>query len=238
MIWDDFLEDLFQKHIYTINNNSPCDIVLCGSCHMATIGFMLNKLLNYQYNIHIIICWIFEEKRTQHFDMVSINNRIQDLVSKCIIFLYHQNVGDHSINATKLHSLTNPDCYKLIVPNYRLDYNTENYNNSLDILNSRISNSSFPEFKFIIENHKNIIFFNSPHHPTHYLLFLQSQSIANKILKTEDTISISNYFDINNRNYFKEFKYIILPNRIEITPEISKHTGIQTNAEYFEVNVL
>jgi hypothetical protein len=55
MNWVDFETNLLHKHIHIINNNSNKNIVLFGSCHMATIGYMLNRLLNYEYNIHIII---------------------------------------------------------------------------------------------------------------------------------------------------------------------------------------
>ena len=233
MNWSDFENELLEKHIYTINNNSPCDIVLFGSCHMATIGFMLNKLLNFQYNIHIILSWFFEDKGLEKFNMQIINDKIQHIVSKCVVFLYHEHINDYGVNATKLTSLTNSMCYKMSVPNYRLDYNSGNYAHSLHMLEYFITNSSFPEFKFVIDNHKNIMFFSTTNHPTHYLLFLQSQSIANKILKNGQTITISNYFDINNRNYYKHFDYVVLPGKIEITNEISQLTGIQINAEYF-----
>jgi len=233
MNWVDFENELFEKDIYTINNNSPCDIVLFGSCHMATIGFMLNKLLNYQYNIHIILSWFFEDKGVEKFNMESINNKIGNLVSNCSAFIYHEHINDYSINATKLPSMVNSTCLKFLVPNYRLDYTNDNYENSLNMLNYFIENSSFPEFKFVTDNHKNIMFFNMPFHPTHYLLFLQSQSITNKILRNGHVISITNYYDKKNREYFKQFHYVILPGRLEITSEISKNTGIQLNADYF-----
>ena len=78
------------------------------------------------------------------------------------------------------------------------------------------------------------MFFNTINHPTHYLLFLQSQYIVNKILKNGQTISIRNYYDKKNRIYFKDFKYITLPGKELVNDEINKITGIKKNAEYFD----
>jgi hypothetical protein len=80
--WPDFENGLFEKHIHTINNKSTKNIVLFGSCHMSTIGYMLNKLLNYEYNIHIIISWFFNDKGIENFDMYNINNRIKHNIIK------------------------------------------------------------------------------------------------------------------------------------------------------------
>jgi hypothetical protein len=236
MNWENFETELLHSHIHTLNNNSRKNIVLFGSCHMSTIGYMLNRLLNYEYNIHIIISWFFQNKGIEKFDMNNINNRILDIVSKCDIFIYHSHVNDYHVNATNLPSLVNGSCIKMIVPNYRLDYTNNDVNQfkeSLKILNYHISSSSFPEFKFITEHYKNIMFFNTTNHPTHYLLFLQSESIMNKILNNGQTISIGNYFDIKNRTYFKDFSYVVLPGKEVVNDEISIVTGIQKNADHF-----
>ena len=119
MDWISFENILFDKHIYTIDNNSSRNIVLFGSCHMATIGYMLNKLLNYEYNIHIIISWFFENKGIEKFNMNDINNRISNLVSNCDVFIHHSHINDYYVNATKLPSLVNEKCLKLILFNRR-----------------------------------------------------------------------------------------------------------------------
>ena len=237
MDWNTFENDLINKQIHTLNNNSKKNIVLFGSCHMATIGYMLNKLLNYRYNIHIIISWFFQNKGVENFDMNNINKRIINLVSTCNIFIYHLHINDYDVNATQLPSLVNNKCLKFIVPNYRLDYTNNDlnkFNESLNILNLHISTSSFPDFSFITDKYKDIMFFNTINHPTHYLLFLQSQYIVNKILKNGQTISIRNYYDKKNRIYFKDFKYITLPGKELVNDEINKITGIKKNAEYFD----
>ena len=234
MEWIEFEKILLSNHIYTINNNSSLDIVLFGSCHMATIGFMLNKLLNYNYNIHIIISWFFEKNGIQNFDMDNINNKIQNIVSKCSIFIYHSHINDYEIYATNLPNIVNNNCLKLNIPNYRLDYSCDNYLESLNILKYHIDNSSFPEFIFIVNNHKTILFFNTPNHTTHYLLFLQSQAIVNKILNNNIFINLNHYYDNTNRSFFKKFTYVILPGKENITNEISKKTGILINSDYFD----
>ena len=78
------------------------------------------------------------------------------------------------------------------------------------------------------------MFFNTTNHPTHYLLFLQSEYIVNKILKSGETISIGNYFDEKNREYFKDFKYVTLPGKECINDEITAITGIKKDANYFD----
>ena len=236
MEWIDFLIDLSNNHIHTLNNNSSKNIVLFGSCHMATIGYMINKLLDYEYNVHIIISWFFENKGIEFFDMDDINNRINNIISNCDIFLYHSHINDYHVNATQLPLLVNKKCIKLIVPNYRLDYtnNINEFNESLKTLEFHILNSDFDEFNFIIDNYKNIIFFNTTFHPTHYLLFLQSQSIVNKIYKNNQVITIKNYYDKNNRSYFKDFTYVFLPGKEIINNEISETTCINLNSDYFD----
>jgi len=234
MEWLNFEDNLFDKHIYTINNNSSKNIVLFGSCHMATIGFMLNKLLNYEYNIHIIISWFFENKGIEKFDMDDINKRITNIVSSADVFINHIHINDYSINASKLPSIVKNNCLKLVVPNYRIDYTNDKFSESLNILNLHIESSNFPEFKFITDHYKNIMFFNTTNHPTHYLLFLQSQFIVNKILKNGQTITINNYYDERNREYFKQFSYVILPGKEVVNDEISKNTGIIKDADHFD----
>jgi hypothetical protein len=237
MDWTDFENDLLNKHIHTIDNNSKKNIVLFGSCHMSTIGYILNRLLNYEYNIHIIISWLFTNKGIEKFDMNNINERISKLVSNCDVFIYHMHINDYDVNASSLPSLVNEKCLKLIVPNYRLDFTNTDSNKfyeSLKMLNMHIECSSFPEFKFITDNYKDIIFFNTPNHPTHYLLFLQSEYISNIIFNNKQTITIGNYYDILNRMYFKDFEYVTLPGKIIVNDEISNITGIRKDAEYFD----
>lgn len=234
MEWNDFHNCLLKSHIYTINNNSELDIVLCGNCQMATIGFILNKLLDYKYNIHIIISWFFENNGLDNFNMIEINRKIKNILSKCSIFIYHLHINDYGIDATILPNIVDNNCLKLIVPNYRLEYYSDNYLKSLDILKNNIQNSNFNEFNFIIDNHKIVNFFNTSVHITHYLLFLQSQAIVNKILNNNNIITMNDYYDTNNRLYFKQLNYIILPGKENITNDISLKTGIKVDSDFFD----
>jgi len=236
MQWEDFEKNLFDTSIYEINNDSSMSIVLFGSCHMATIGFMINELLDHTYNIYIIISWYFEKEGLENFFMEALNEEIENIVSKCNVFIYHLHMNDFGINATKISEFTDKNSIKLLVPNYRLDFLSDNYTKSLSILNNNICNSSFSEFKFVTENHKNIMFFNTESHPTHYLLFLQSQAIVDKINnKNIHSMNIYSYFDTNNRLRFKQLKeYVSLPGREIITSEVSEKTGIKMDADYFD----
>jgi len=233
---NEFESIIEKENIYKINNNSRKSIVLFGSCHMSTIGFMLNRLLDYKYNIYIILSWFFEEKGIENFNMKEINNTIQKYVSECDVLIYHNHINDYGIYASKIDSFINSNCLKLSIPNYRLDYtkSKDEFQHSLLVLEYVIANNDFPEFKFIIENYKNIIFFNVPKHPTHYLLFLQSEAITNRLLNNGQKICIGNYYDPKNRTYFEDFTIIILPGRTIIDDTISSNTDIKIDAEYYD----
>jgi hypothetical protein len=237
MNWNDFEKKIEEKYIYKIHNHSSKIIVLFGSCHMSTIGFMLNRLLDYKYNICIILSWFFEKKGIENFNMQKINKKIQKYVSKCHVLIYHKHIKDYGVYASNITSFTNKNCLQLCVPNYRLDYtkNMNDFQHSLLILDYIIKNSDFPEFNFIIENYKNIIFFNSPEHPTHYLLFLQSKAITNIILNNGQKICMRNYYDPKNRTYFEDFHLVILPGKETITNEINQNTDIKIDAEYYDI---
>jgi hypothetical protein len=67
--FSDFTKLLENDYIVTLNNNSNKNIVLFGNCHMSTIGYMLNVLLNYSYNIHIIIPYYYRVNiNSEYFD--------------------------------------------------------------------------------------------------------------------------------------------------------------------------
>ena len=156
-------------------------------------------------------------------------------MNQCDFFLYHIHIHDYEVYASIITSFLSEKCIKYIVPNYQLDFTTSNYEKSINILKYCIDISNFTEFDFIIQHHKEVCFFNTPLHPTHYLLFLQSQSITNKILNKDHIITINDYYDINNRNLFKEFTTVYLPGRDIITNEISNMTGISVNSDYYDI---
>lgn len=237
--WMEFEEKISKYSFHTINNNSNKNIVLFGNCHVATIGYMLNILLYYNFNIHIIISWYCEKIGYNHFDMIEINSKIKHLVSNCDIFIFQSHVRDYGMDASKIHTFVENKTKQIKIPNFRLKYNTLDtltFNASLEKLKNNIIDSDFPEFIFIIDNILNIIFFNTIDHPTHYILFLLSKSIFNKITKYNYIpMTIEDYYDTNNRDNFKLLNnYVILPGKDIITHEISCVTGISINADYFD----
>lgn len=237
--WLEFQEKISRGSFHTINNNSKKNIVLFGNCHVATIGYILNILLYSNFNIHIIISWYCEKKGYQHFDMEEINNKIKCLVFSSDIFIFQSHVKDYGIDASQIHTFAGKQTKQIQIPNFRLVYNTlESYtfNASVEKLKNNIENSDFPDFIFIINNISNIIFFNTIDHPTHYILFLLSKSIFNKITKYKYIpMTIGGYYDMENKKFFKLLNnYVVLPGKDDITEEISSVTGISINADYFD----
>jgi len=239
MDWVNYNNDLKNTYFHYINNNSNKTVVLFGSCHLSTIGYILNTFTNYKFNIYIITSWYFKDQGYENFDMDYINDRIQEIIKKSDIFIYMKHENDYGINAHKIEKYVNMNTLVIKIPNLRLEYKTdskESYLKSLEKLKNSIQDSDFNNFQYIIENHRNYIFFNVNEHPTHYLLYLLSRSILNKICKIDHKDSMDDYFNTNYRNHFLQLKgkYIILPGREIITPEISEMTGISCNAEYFD----
>lgn len=237
--WFEFEEKISKCSFHTINNNSKKNIVLFGNCHVATIGYMLNTLLYHNFNIHIIISWYCDKIGYSHFDMIEINNKIKHLLSNSDIFIFQNHVKDYGINASQIHTFNRKQSKQIQIPNFRLVYNTLDifaFKTSLEKLKNNIESSDFPEFTFMIDNILNIIFFNTIDHPTHYILFLLSNSIFNKITKYKYIpMTIESYYDTNNRSNFKLLNnYVLLPGKDIITDEISFVTGISINADYFD----
>jgi len=239
MKWEEFESTLKNEPIYTINNNTPKNIVLFGNCHITTIGFILNHLLNKEYNIHIILSWYCDKIGFDHFNMEYINDKITNLVKHCDVFIYQKHIKDYGINATNINNGVKPSSITLLLPNFHLSFHSidlAEYNRSLQMLDYNIINSDFKDFYFLIE-HKYIRFFNIPEHPTHYILFLLSTCIYSKIKDSVYTpCSIHKYNDIRLRHNFLHLgiDYVKLPGKINITEENSKISGIPVNCDYFD----
>jgi hypothetical protein len=150
------------------------------------------------------------------------------------------------VQADIINSLVNSQTKVFKIPNLRLVYNTElkeEFDKSLHLLEHSIINSDFQEFTFIIENIKDIHFFNTKEHPTHYILYLLSKSIKNKIFSTYKTnnnpfykpVNIEDYYNQYNRlSYKKITNYVVLPGREGITEQISLVTNIKQDGEYYD----
>ena len=187
----------------------------------------------------VITSWYFQNQGFDHFDMNHIRNRIFEMVRNSNVFIYMFHMNDYGIDANHIEKYVNSNCLVLKIPNLRLDFDKPSrdlYLSSLNILKYSIETSDFHDYQYIIDNHKNYIFFNTNEHPTHFLLYLLARSILNKICKIHHKESLQDYFNKDYRNHFLSLNrnYVILPGRQIITPEINQITGISCNAEYFD----
>jgi hypothetical protein len=243
--WEDFENKLIKSFYYKINNNSKKKIVLFGNCHVATLGFFLNYLFNKQYDIFIIISWFFDKVGYNQFNMELVNNKITYLLSNCDIFIYQKHIKSYGINADIIDGFVKNKSIKIKIPNLRLVFNSEieEYCYSVQMLKDSIMSSDFKELYFIIDNLTNIQFFNTPEHPTHYLLYLLAKSIKNFVFCNYNStakllykpITIQDYYSQQNRISFKKIEnYIILPGCEKITDSIMNNTGIKLDSDYFD----
>lgn len=237
--WNEFEDKIKENPYIIIDNNSSKNIVLFGNCHIATIGYILNELLNNKYNVYIIISWYCDKMGVTNFNMENINNNISKIIHNCDIFLFQKHIKDYGVNASCIEKFVNNKTKVLQIPNLRLVFDTLDKNifvRSLEILEYNIQHSDFPDLQCIVDNIYKIQFFNIPEHPTHYILFLITKFIIRKIFIPEYIpFNINDYYSLQNRNQFKKLvNYVILPGKKQITSEISNVTGIYTNPEYFD----
>ena len=236
--WTDFENNLAHCPYFMINNNCKQNIVLFGNCHVATLGYLLNDLLDKKYNIFIIISWWCDKKGLDHYNMNEVNNKIFDILqNSCDIFLYQQHIKDYGVCASYIETLTNKNAVIYKLPNLRLTFDSldkQEYKRSVDILTYNIVKSNFSNFYFVIDNINNIRFFNTPEHPTHYLLYLLAKDIICKISNSNYVVSIDDYYNPANQSEFKRLiDYVSLPGFNKITPEISQITGMNMDLHYF-----
>lgn len=236
--WIDFEKKMDVYPYFMIDNKSKQNIVLFGNCHIAPIGYFLNYLLDEKYNIYIIISWYCDKVGLDKFNMTKVNNKILDILqNNCDIFLYQQHIKDYGVNASIIETLPNKKVTIYKLPNLRLVFTSldkKEYDRSLEILSYNIEYSDFSHFDFIISNLGTIRFFNTPEHPTHYILYLLSKDIVNKIKDNKEKITIKDYYDEDNRIDFRKIKeFISLPGFDEITSKNSKITGISMDSDYF-----
>lgn len=236
--WFDLETYLLTNHYYTINNGQNKNIVLFGNCHVAPLGYFINELLNKQYNVHIIISYFFEKTGIENFNMTEVNQKLQSIIKTSSIFIYHLHLKDYCVNASTIQNMVNESTKVFRIPNIRLIYNTqskEEYTSSLNMLEYNIQNSDFNEFLFLVEHGQKYQFFNTNEHPTHFVLFLLSQSIVRNLVNDHKKIGIEDYLDDGTRKYYSKLnEYIVLPGKEPITPEITNTTGISINAELFD----
>ena len=237
--WIDFENECVKKTIYTIDNHSKKNIVFFGNCAIAPTGFFLNYLLHKNFNIHFIVSWLFEKNGYENFDMNMVNNKIQKVLLEADYLFYHVHNRDYGVHACEIFKKCNPKTICFSIPNLQLFFDnvdTNSFQRSLGKLKKSILiESNFKDFIFVYENYKNIRFFNTNFHATHYLLFLLAKSIKYKIINNIMHINVGTYYDIQTQKQFKSMKEcVILPGFVEMTKEISQITGIQENAHYVD----
>lgn len=242
MNWSEFENSLQKEPIYTINNKKEKNIVLFGNCHLASVGFFLNHLLNKEYNIHIIISWYCYKVGVDNFNMEEINHKITTLVNNCEVFIHQKHIKDYHVNANTIETFVKSKTIVLMLPIFQLHFNSttsKEYERSVEVLDYNIVNSDFKDFYFLIE-YKHIQFFNNPDHPTHFVLFLLSKSIYSKIKDAEYIpCTIDSYNNIYLREEFLQIKDVVkLPGKIKITPEITKIAGIPVKCDHFDYDDL
>ena len=235
--WIDFENYLVDYPYFMINNKCKKNIVLFGNCHVATLGYLLNDLLDKKYNIFIIISWWCDKKGFDNFNMDQVNNRILNILQNCCdVFLYQHHIKDYGVCASYIETLTNKNATIYKLPNLRLTFDSldkSEYTRSLEILTYNIERSHFPHFRFVFDNINTIRFFNTAEHPTDYLLYLLAKDIVYKICNSNYIVSIDDYHNPVNQSEFKNLiDYVSLPGFNEITPEISKITGMNMNLHY------
>jgi len=237
--WIDFENECVKKTIYTIDNQSRKNIVFFGNCAIAPTGFFLNYLLHKNYNIHFIVSWIFENSGFEKFDMNMVNNKIQKVLLEADYLFYHVHNKDYGVHASEIFKKCNPKTICFSIPNLQLFFDkvdSNSFQRSLEKLKKSIlKESDFKDFNFVCENYKNIRFFNTNFHPTHYLLFLLAKSIKYKMINKISPIVLDTYYDTLTQKQFKSIKEcVVLPGFVEMTKEISQITGIQENADYID----
>jgi hypothetical protein len=160
--------------------------------------------------------------------------------------IYQKHIKSYGINADIIDSFVKNKSIKIKIPNLRLDFKSnvkEEFENSINRLKESIINSDCKEYTFIIDTLHEIQFFNTPEHPTHYLLYLLAKSIKYCIFYNYNSsvqllykpITIQDYYSHQNRNDYKKIEnYVILPGCEKITDSIMNNTGIKLDSDYFD----
>jgi hypothetical protein len=199
-------------------------------------------LLHKNFNIHFIISWLFEKNGFENFDMNTVNNKIQKLLSEADYFFYHYHNKDYGVHACEIFKYCSSKTICFSIPNFQLSFENSDsvaFHQSLGKLKNKILNeSNFKDFIFVYNNYKNIRFFNTNFHPTHYLLFLLAISIKYKMIKKEKPMNLESYYNELTQKQFKSIKeFVVLPGFIKMTKEISNNTGIHENAHYIDFDL-
>ena len=237
--FEDLYEILKKDYSITINNNSSKNIIFFGNCQVITMAYYLNSITK-EYNIHIILSWLFDKEGLDKFNMNEVNDKIRSLVKNCDIFIYHDHIKSYGVSADNMVNIVNKNAVKINLPVLQLHFNTnensDHFYFSLNKLKKSIKNSNLKEFIFIYKNYKNIRFFNTNEHPTYFIMYLMSIQLYYLLKNNNKKIGLKDYYNKETREDFKRIiDHVILPGKIEITDEISKKTGMSINSDYFDI---
>jgi len=249
MINWNIVEEHFKKHIfYDINNNKPKTIVMFGNCHMLPISYFFNLLTLCEFNIIVILSWFYE--RTFEDEKLSkVKKEIENKVKNCDIFIYQNHFKSYGIDANIITEKVKPGCFVINIPNIILDcfhFNIhdplskikEDYNESVNKLYNTIIKSDFNNFVFILTHLKQIRFFNTKYHPTHFLLYLLTLDMINLVKYKKNYITIDQYYDQNIRNTFitSNFNdFVFLPDKWEYNEFDYLINQFSNSQDYFDI---
>lgn len=243
MLINEFMEYITTHKIFSIiNNPTNLKIVLFGNCHISTIGFYLNILLEKKYNIYMILGYNGGKICNDNE-----KNKIWNLINDSQYFIYMKHNNDFSLKANIIDTFAKNEIY--LIPNIQLHftniYNThtdtdeiliENFKKSYTQCHESIKNSDFQNFLFILDNYKEIRFFNTPTHPTHYILYLLAFDIYNKILNKDIKINLDYYKNRKNDDIFINSDTVILDSFFDYDEKECNILNINYNSEYYDIN--
>lgn len=236
--FSDTYELIQKEYCIFLNNHSNTNIVFFGNCQVVPIAYYLNSITK-NYNIYIILSWIFFKEGFEKYNMIDVNNKLQTIIKNCDALIYHTHNTDYGVYANDILNNIPKKSMKINIPNLQLHFvcdNSDKFWLSLNILKLSIKNSDLNNFIFIGNNYNKIRFFNTNEHPTHFIMYLMALDIYYKITKSTKKIKIMDYFSEELReNFYKIKEHVILPGKEELNDEITRLTGISKDVDYFDI---
>jgi hypothetical protein len=233
-----------KNYVHRIARPNPTKrVVLFGNCHVAPIAYYLDSLSGHQWDIVIIVSWVFQLNGFSNFDMRQVNETIQAAIAEADLFVYQRHVQEYGVQADRIQTFVKKnDAAIFVLPNLRLNFlagTPKLFAESLQQLRHCIETSDFPEFLFVVEHIRRIRFFCTELHPTDFVLFLLSVAVHQKSLGAGAVVllSIDSYFDDTLREEFLLMMMtnssVSLPGLEEITLSVTEITGIPCNVDSF-----